>query len=123
MSGENRGHTIAAFTLIALGVIFLLGQFGFNLRFNWWAIFIALPGAAMLWNVYQAYSRRSRLDSNEMIQGFIGVFLILIAGGFLFDIELDWLWNLWPLILIGIGLALLFGYGQRGGEKGKRDEL
>ncbi len=121
MQTEDRGQKIAAYILIGLGVLFLLGQFGLNLSFNWWAIFIALPGLAMLNNVYRAYSSQGKLENNDFVQGAIGLFLILLAASFLFD--LDFLRNFWPLILVAIGLAMLFGYGRRNGEKHKHDEM
>jgi predicted membrane protein len=116
---EDHGRRIAAFVLIGLGILFLLGQLGLGFNFNWWAIFIAWPGVLMLRNVYRAYRSKESLSNNEMVQGAIGLFLLLLAISFLFN--LSFLWNFWPLILIAIGLAMLFGYG-RAGEKSKRDE-
>ncbi len=118
MQNEDRGRQIGAYVLIGLGVLFLFGGFG---TFNWWAIFIALLGLAMLNNVYRAYNRQGKLENNDFIQGFIGLFLVLMAGSFLLNISLDFLWNLWPLILVGIGLNMLFNRNQESG-KSKREE-
>jgi len=30
------------------------------------------------------------------------------SPAFLFNIDLDWLWKLWPLALVAIGLAMIF---------------
>lgn len=117
MQNEDNGRKIAAYVLIALGVLFLFG--GFN--FNWWAIFIALPGLAMLNNVYQAYNRQGKLENNDFVQGFIGLFLVLMAASFLLNIDIGFLWNLWPLILVGIGLNMLFNRSQEA-DKNKREE-
>jgi len=125
LPNDERGRQIGAFVLIALGVVFLLGTFGVGLAFNWWAIFIALPGIAMLRNVYAAYRSQEKLENNDFVQAFIGGFLVLLAASFLFGFDMDVLWRLWPLALIGLGLAMLFGYGrfqQMGQPKTKRDE-
>ena len=108
---EDRGRFIGAAILIGLGIIFLLGQLGLNLPIlrNWWAIFIAIPGVAMLNNVYKAYRVQDRLESNDFVQGIIGLLLLAVAASFLFDFNLGFLWNLWPVLLILFGLAMLFG--------------
>ncbi|MBN1964463.1 MAG: hypothetical protein JW910_07440 [Anaerolineae bacterium] len=105
MNEQDRGRQIGAIILIAIGVIFLLGP----LNFNWWAIFIALPGVMILWNVYQDYTRHGGLESNDVVRGVIGLFLVGLAGSFLFDLNIGFLGNLWPLALIALGLVLLFG--------------
>ena len=119
---QDRGRYIGAFILIALGVIFLLGQFGIGLDFNWWAIFIAIPGIAMLANVYRSYQTNNRLANNDFIQAAIGLFLLLMSASFLLDLDLDFLGNLWPVILIAIGAGMLLGYGRREDNR-KNDDL
>jgi len=108
METGRRDINVGALVLIGLGIILLLGQLGMQLSFNWWAIFIALPGLAMLRNVYNAYSAGSRLGNNDLMQGGLGLFLVVLALAFLFNIDLDWLWKLWPLALVAIGLAMIF---------------
>ena len=114
-TADDRGRTIGAAILIGLGVIFLLGELGLNLHFlhNWWAIFIAIPGAVMLNNVYKAYRINNELDSNDFVQLIIGGLLVLMAGGFLLNIRLSFLWDLWPVLLILLGLSMLFGVRRR----------
>ncbi|MBN2472433.1 MAG: hypothetical protein JXN59_17030 [Anaerolineae bacterium] len=109
MSNNHQDRNIGAYILIGIGVILLFSQLGIGFDFNWWAIFIALPGLAMLRNAYNARQAHGELDSNELIQGGIGVFLVLMSLGFLFDIELGFLWNLWPLALIAVGVSMIFG--------------
>jgi len=108
---EDRGRVIGAAILIGLGIIFLLGQLGLRLPIlhNWWAIFIAIPGVVMLNNVYKAYQIQDRLESNDFVQGIVGLLLVGVAASFLFSINLGFLWNLWPVLLILFGVALLFG--------------
>ncbi len=113
MSNNHQDRHIGAYILIGIGVVMLFSQLGIGFDFNWWAIFIALPGLAMLRNVYNARQARGDLETNELIQGGIGVFLVLMALGFLFDIELGFLWNLWPLALIAVGVAMIFSNRDR----------
>ncbi len=113
MAENKQNHNIGAYILIGIGVVMLFSQFGFGNDFNWWAIFIALPGLAMLRNVRNAYQIDHELTSNEMIQGGLGIFLVLMALGFLFQIELGFLWNLWPLALIAVGVAMIAGGRRR----------
>jgi hypothetical protein len=113
MAGKHSGRNIGAIILIVIGVILLMGEIGLRLNFNWWAIFIALPGFAMLRNAYNAYREDDHLSSNELVQGGIGLFLLAMAAGFLFDLNLGWLWRFWPLALIAIGLSMIVGDRER----------
>ncbi len=109
MGNKNQGKNIGAYVLIGLGIVLLLGQLGIGFSFNWWAIFIAWPGLVMLRNVYGVYQDRGKLEGNDFIQGGLGAFLVLLAAGFIFDLSLYFLWNLWPLALIAIGAYMLLG--------------
>lgn len=106
---NNETNKTGAYILIGLGAFFLLSQLGFSIDFNWWAIFIALPGFVMLRNVYGAYSAKSGLNSNEIVQGVIGLILLSTAGAFLLNIDLDFMRNLIPLALIVVGVLMLLG--------------
>lgn len=44
----------------------------------------------------------------------LGAIPLLVRGGYLDGVALADAWRLWPLILIGLGLALLFGRGRAG---------
>jgi hypothetical protein len=112
MNDKRRDKNTGAFILIGLGVILLAGQLGIGIGFNWWAIFIALPGLVMLRNVYGVYQEKGELESNDLIQGGLGIFLVLMAASFLFDIGLGFIGDLWPLGLIAIGAYMLFGRKQ-----------
>jgi hypothetical protein len=95
---------IGGVILILLGAVFLLQNLtGFSLD-NWWALFILIPafGAfATAWNNYRSNGSLTSAGRGSLIGGFI---LTLIAGAFLFNLDLG---NLWPVILIIIGLAIL----------------
>ncbi|MEJ2759877.1 MAG: DUF5668 domain-containing protein [Anaerolineales bacterium] len=90
--------------LILVGSLFMLDTLGIlDIRLtNWWAIFILIPGLSMAvrgWRQYQvSQSRHSRST------GFWGLFLILLAFSFFFNIA----WELiFPVALIGGGIYLL----------------
>ena len=106
MEARNE-RNIAAYILLGLGVFLLLNQL--NLGFNWWALFIALPGGIMLRNVARTYRQYGELDSNELIQGMLGLFLLALGGGFLVGVNLfSIIGTLWPLALITLGLYMIF---------------
>ncbi len=108
MTRENtQGRLIGAVILIALGVIFLLREVNIPFFDNWWAVFILIPGLVILWNAYVAYNRDRSFTTSVIGQGIVGGVLTLLGAAFLFDISLGFLSNLWPLILIAGGVALL----------------
>ena len=95
-----------AIVLIGLGVVFLLSQMDIlNLSGNWWAIFIALPAAVMLYNAYTAYNRAGHLTAKvrKNVSGgvIVGTVALIAATG-------QW-GRLWPLFLIVPGILWLLG--------------
>ena len=99
-----------ALVLIALGVVFLLQQnHMLSLTGNWWAIFIAVPAIAMLYNAYAAYNREKRMTTevrNNLSGGIIVGLVALIAATNQWD---RW----WPLFLIVPGILLLLGFSKK----------
>lgn len=91
-------------SLVLIGGLFLLHTFGLiNVAiYNWWAIFILIPGMNMTVKGWRRYG--STNSKAAMRTGIWGLVLILVAFTFLFGIS----WNLFfPLILIGVGLTIL----------------
>ena len=86
---NDRGRLIFAVVLIGLGIVVLLMQSGtLPSDFNWWALFIALPGIALLLD---------GLSGGEKTEGRIGkigvgIVLLLVASAFLFDPD-GTVWN------------------------------
>ena len=102
--GSIYGTWLPGLVLILLGAIFLAqSYFGVTLE-NWWALFILIPALSTLTTAYALW-RDGHADwaTGPLVAG-IG-FLILTAI-FLFDLPIG---RLWPLFLIGAGVALLFG--------------
>lgn len=102
---------VGGLLLILIGAIFLFR--GSDLLFfdNWWALFIAIPGAVGLFRAWNLYEKRGKLDST--ILGIVtgSLFPLLVAAIFL--LELDW-GTVWPLFLVLAGLSILANrhYGQ-----------
>ena len=98
-----------AIVLIALGVLFLLSQNGLlTLEGNWWAIFIALPALALLWSAYSAYQRDGTLSTevtSKLTGGIIVGLIALLAA-------INQLTQLFPLLLIVIGIFVALGWRQ-----------
>jgi hypothetical protein len=107
MNEDNQNRSILAIVIITVGVILLMGELGIGLGFNWWAIFVAVPGLIMLRNVYRIYQQRGKLDTNDFVQAGIGGLIVLMAVGWLLGASMSFLWNLWPLALIAIGVGMI----------------
>ena len=104
---DNRNlRLIGAVVLIALGVIFLLQQFGLSIPLldHWWALFILVPGIGLLWEAYQKYTYAGRWTNEVRGQLTGGVLIVFVGTILLFD--LDW-GKFWPFFLIIPGVLLL----------------
>ena len=101
---------------IAFVIAFLFASFGFWLYIILW---IVLPenGQQTTDNGQQDQSRRttdevqqSIVKSESKIKSiFAGAFIILIGLLFLVNnfIPINWVWKLWPLILVAIGIVMI----------------
>ncbi len=91
--------------LIAIGVLFLLENMisGFHF-YNWWAIFILVPGLNSILKAWNGYNQEREITNRVRRAGFYGLFMILLSMTFFFS--LDW-GIMWPVFLIGWGLNML----------------
>ncbi|MBK8023304.1 MAG: hypothetical protein IPK19_18205 [Chloroflexi bacterium] len=81
---EPRNRTVFALLLIALGGVFFLTQTGaLDADFNWWALFIVLPAAALLADGLGG--TQPLIDRLPRLIG--GLLLLALALGFMFDPE------------------------------------
>lgn len=91
--------------LILIGAVFLLRNVTGIWFDDWWALFIAIPGVVALASAWSLYQRNgNRLDGPVLGAALAGVFPLLVAAIFLFD--LDW-GRVWPLFLIAAGLLAM----------------
>lgn len=89
--------------LILLGFLFLAQQFG-NFSFeNWWALFILIPVFSAFGSAFGIWRKVGRFNFAVWSTFYGGLFPLLVALMFLFD--LDW-GDYWPLFVIlgGIGM-------------------
>lgn len=104
-SGSVSSGLIFGFAIVAVGVIFLLDNFGVPVDFLWgyWPVILIAIGLAKLVDSREASSR----TGGAII---ILVGLVLIADKihlpFLNNVSL---WQLWPLAIIAFGFVMLWG--------------
>lgn len=110
------GAWVGGVILIALGVVFLLQNFGFPVPKNWWAIFIMVPGIAALGAAWSLHERAGAWTSGAVGSLLAGSIIVGMAIVFFFGFDLG---KFWPLILVALGVAALSGAGwprRRSGE-------
>ena len=110
-----RWRIFPAAAIIAIGVLFLLNNLGYNLAFldrgNWWAVIIVLAAFAPLTRAWEIYRARGRADAEVVHSVLCGAAVALV--GVMFLLELDWgTW--WPLFVILGGLFALAPHRARG---------
>jgi hypothetical protein len=90
--------------LILVGGLFLLHTLNLITIaiYNWWAVFILIPGLNMAIKGWQGYGRTGAKSARRT--GFWGLVLILVAFGFFLNISWSYIF---PAILIGVGLYIL----------------
>lgn len=109
-----RWRIFPAVAIIAIGVLFLLNNLGYDLAFldqgNWWAVLILLAALAPLTRAREIYRARGRADAEVVHSILCGVAVALV--GVMFLLELDWgTW--WPLFVILGGLFALAPHRPR----------
>ena len=104
-SGTVSAGLIFGFAIVAVGVLFLLDNFGVPVGFLWgyWPVILIAIGLAKV------------VDSRET-SGRTGGAVIMLVGLVLIadKIHLPFLnnrnlWDLWPLVLIALGFMMLWG--------------
>ena len=111
-----------------LRVIFVLAclfaSFGFWLYIILW-IFIPIEDQQTVYNEQQEFGYQTTTDIQQPIFGrqtskttaiFAGVFVILVGVLFLINnfVPIYWIWKLWPLILVGIGVVMIYNAIKKG---------
>ena len=110
--GDFRFSGVAwgGLALIGIGVIFLLQTMGLlPSHFNWWALFILMPGVAMFYQAWQMSEHGAHID--RRVRGTLigGTAVTMVALIFLFNLP----WGvMWPVFLIMAGI-LVFATASR----------
>jgi len=98
----GSSHITGGLILVAIGVLFLLGNLNLVHASYWvsyWPVILIVIGLVQL------------VDSTSS-SGRIGGGVMLVVGGLFLADNLGYInfpiWNLWPLILIGVGLMMLW---------------
>ena len=92
--------------VIAVGVIFLAGNFGIAIPLpdRWWALFIFVPAAASLVTAARFYRIDERITDRVVGPAIGGALMLAVASILFFD--LDWgMW--WPVLVIIVGLGIV----------------
>lgn len=113
-SRRLRWRIFPAVAIIAIGMLFLANNLGYNLAFldrgNWWAVIILLAALAPLTRAYEAYRACGRANAEVMYSLLSTAGIVLV--GVLFLLDLDWgTW--WPLFVILGGLFTLVPLRRR----------
>ena len=113
-SSSRQWRIFPAVAIIAIGLLFLANNLGYNLAFldrgNWWAVIILLAAFAPLGHAYERYRSVGHFDADVMYSILSAAGVVLVGVLFLF--QLDWgIW--WPLFVILGGLFTLIPQRHR----------
>lgn len=121
---ESRSYrygdrVVPALLVIAVGVFFLLGNFGVDFAFfnfyNWWAWFILLAAIAPLSHALQRYRQVGTFDGVVLHSLLSATAIVMVS--LMFILELSWA-RWWPLFVIYGGLCMLTR-----GHKARSEEM
>jgi len=104
---------LVGLVVVAVGVIFLLGNFGFALPLpdRWWALFILIPAIGAVVAAIRFYRQDGRMSGR--VTGPLTGGLLMLATATILFFDLPW-GRLWPVMVIIAGLGILArGYGRR----------
>jgi hypothetical protein len=107
MFGYGRGWNgfpVGGLIVIAVGVIFLLGNFGFHLPPHWWAALLLVPAVGLLVTAIRFARVDNSFGGRAMGPAIGGVLLLAMALAIFFGLN----WGLfWPIVLIAVGAAII----------------
>jgi len=104
------GFPIGGAIIILIGVVFLLGNFGFHLPPHWWAVLLLIPAVGLLVTAIRFYRMDSTMSGRVVGPAVGGVLLLGMALALFFGLN----WGLfWPIILIVVGIGIVVRRGWR----------
>ncbi len=97
-----------ALVRIAFVIAFLFASFGFWLYIILWIV-LPVDGQQSTVNSQQSESESVSKSESKVKSVLAGSFVILIGLLFLVNnfIPINWVWKLWPLILVAIGVVMI----------------
>lgn len=104
--GQNS-NVIMAGIFIVVGAVLIINNvtgFGFN---NWWVLFMLIPLAAFVRNIYADYQAHGRVTATSTGSIIATMAILLTAATFLFE-AITW-GMIWPVGLIFAGIAMFLG--------------
>ena len=109
MMGGYRGLPVGALILIVIGVVFLLGNFGFHLPAHWWSVLLLVPAVGLLVAAIRFYRVDNSFSGRAMGPLIGGIVLLAMALAIFFGLN----WGVfWPIVLIAVGAAIIARRGQ-----------
>lgn len=90
--------------LIALGIFFLVRQFGGFSLHNWWALFILIPAVGALGSAISLWEKHGRFTNAVWNALYGGMFPLAVALIFLLDLRWG---DYWPVFIIIPGFGAL----------------
>ena len=105
---------LAGIIVVAVGLIFLLGNFGFQIPLpqRWWALFVLVPAAGALVTAARFFRQDGGFTSRVAGSATGGVLLLAVA--LILFLNLSWA-MFWPVLVIIVGLGIIArGYRPRG---------
>ncbi|HVY51090.1 MAG TPA: hypothetical protein VHA07_05960 [Devosia sp.] len=99
-----HGFPIGGAIILVLGVVFLLGNFGFHLPAHWWAVLLLIPAVGLLVTAIRFYRADNTMGGRAMGPLIGGIVLLAMALAIFFGLN----WGIfWPLVLIAVGLSII----------------
>lgn len=101
-SDQSRNRLVGGSLIAGVGALSIMELGG-------WEWFLLVIAGALLYNAYQHYERAGNVWTEQSRSRLIGGIAVALIGLF----GLINMWATWPLILIGVGVAMLFRRSRR----------
>ena len=104
---EQNSNVLMAGIFITVGVVLIVSNItGLNFA-NWWVLFMLIPLAAFVRNIYSDYQAHGRFTASSTSSIIAAMAILLAAATFLFE-AITW-GMIWPVGLIFAGVAMFLG--------------
>ncbi len=104
---RGNNNAVMALVFIAVGVVLVISNVsGFEFE-NWWVLFMLIPAALFVKNIYDDYQANGRLTGRSTGAIIATLAILATAATFLFE-AITW-GTIWPIGLIFAGIAIFLG--------------